>query len=178
MQRNAVRLALLNVAGGLAVLGSYVWGFALAPELRTGLWGGVPESLRGLYTINMLLAAAGYFPFTWLLVFRSPPATLREDAGVSPGAILALYALVLIPSALWLPLTAQMIQAPSAALWIAIRAVLLLVGIGAGCLLVVLLRLARARGGALRWSAVAGALPFFTQTAILDALVWPAYWRG
>ncbi|RIK94813.1 MAG: hypothetical protein DCC71_23110 [Proteobacteria bacterium] len=178
MQPHATRLAVLNVLGGLAVLGSYAWGVALAPALRTGLWGGVPEELRGLYTVNMLLAAAGYFPFTWLLLFRMPPERLRSDAGVSPRAVFALYALVLIPSALWLPLTAQMIEAPSPALWIAIRAVLAAVGVGAAGLLLVLVRLARARGGALRWAAVAGALPFFTQTAILDAIVWPAYWRG
>lgn len=177
MQRDAIRLAVLNAIGGLAVLGSYAWGVALAPELRTGLWGGVPESLRGLYTVNMLLAAAGYFPFTWLLVFRAPAETLRAEAKVSPAAIFWLYALVLVPSALWLPLTAQMIAAPSAAMWAAIRFVLILVGVGAGGLLLVLLRMARARGGALRWAAVAGAVPFFTQTAILDALVWPAYWR-
>jgi hypothetical protein len=177
MQERAVRLAALNVAGGVAVLASYAWGVVLEPALRTGLWGGVPESLRGLYTVNMLLAAAGYFPFTFLLVFRAPPDALR-DARVPPAAVFWLYALVLIPSALWLPLTARMIEAPSPALWLAIRAVLAAVGIGAAGLLVVLVRMARARGGALRWAAVAGAVPFFTQTAILDAIVWPAFWRG
>lgn len=177
MGRETLALIALNVFGGAAVLASYAWGVALSPALRTGLWGGVPESLRGLYTVNMLLAAAGYFPFTFLLAFRSPPDRLRAETGVGHGALLGLYALVLIPSALWLPLTARMIEAPADALWLAIRGVLLLVGIGSLGLLVVLVRIARSRGGALAWAAVAGAVPFFTQTAILDALVWPAFWR-
>lgn len=172
------RLALLNLAGGLAVLASYAWGVALAPDLRSGLWGGVPESLRGLYTVNMLFAALGYFPFTALLVLRSAPERFPLEAGVPYAALFALYALILIPSALWLPLTAQMLAAPSPATWIAIRSVLFAVGLGAGALLVLLVRIARRRGGALAWAAVLGAIPFTLQTAILDAIVWPAYWRA
>lgn len=177
MDRDSLRLVALNVAGGIAVLASYAWGVVLSPALRTGLWGGVPEALRGVYTVNMLLAAAGYFPFAFLLIFRTPRDRLRAEAGVGPGAILALFALVLIPSALWLPLTAHMLDAPSDATWLAIRAVLFAVGAGSTGLLVVLARIARSRGGALVWAALLGAIPFWTQTALLDALVWPAYWR-
>lgn len=177
MDSDARRLLALNVVGGTAVLASYVFGVALAPALRTGLWGGVPESLRGVYTLNMLLAAAGYFPFAFLLVFRTPRDRLRAEAGVGPGAVLALFALVLIPSALWLPLTARMLETPSDATWLAIRGVLFAVGAGSTGLLVLLARVARARGGALTKSALIGAIPFWTQTAVLDALVWPAYWR-
>lgn len=177
MDVDARRLALLNVAGGIAVLASYAWGVALAPALRTGLWGGVPEALRGVYTVNMLLAAAGYFPFAFLLVFRAPRDRLRAEARVGPGVVLALFGLVLIPSALWLPLTARMLDAPSDATWLAIRGVLFAVGAGSTGLLVLLARIARARGGALARGALLGAVPFWTQTAVLDALVWPAYWR-
>jgi hypothetical protein len=178
VERERKLLAALNVAGGIAVLASYAWGVALAPALRTGLWGGVPESLRGLYTANMLLAAAGYFPFTYALLFATTPDRFRREARAPYRVLHLLYALVLGPSALWLPLTAAMIEAPSEALWLAIRAVLAAVAVGALGLLALLVRVARARRDALGWSAVAGAVPFVTQTAILDALVWPAYWRG
>jgi hypothetical protein len=177
MEVDARRLAALNVVGGLAVLASYAWGVVLSPALRTGLWGGVPETLRGVYTANMLLAATGYFPFAFLLIFRAPRDRLRVEAGVGPGLVFALFALVLIPSALWLPLTARMIETPGDATWLAIRVVLFAVGAGSTGLLVVLARIARSRGGALAWAAALGAIPFWTQTAVLDALVWPAYWR-
>lgn len=176
MHRQQRALALLNVVGGIAVLGSYLYAFSYSSELRSGLWGGVPESLRPVYTANMLLAAAGYFPLTWLLLFRTTPDDFEAATRIPYAAILLLYALVLIPSALWLPMTAAMLQSPGPLLWAGIRIVLALVGVGTTGLLVSSLRFARARPGAPGWLAVLGAIPFFTQTAILDALIWPAYY--
>lgn len=175
MHAEQKRLAGLNVLGGSLVLGSYVFAFAGSPELRAGLWGGVPDALQPLYTVNMLLAAAGYFPFTALLVLAVRPAA-GLPGGFSYRWLLLLYALILIPSALWLPLTAQMIASPSAALWAAIRIDLALVGLGATGLLVWLFAIARRRRDAFGWFAFAGILPFWLQTAVLDALVWPAFY--
>ena len=96
---------------------------------------------------------------------------------MSPRLIFACYAAVLIPSALWLPLTALHIEEPSPVLWASIRAVLFFVGAGSTGLVLVTLRLARRLGGA-SWLAFAGTLPFWLQTAVLDALVWPAFYPG
>jgi len=46
MPRPNLVLLLLNVLGGIAVLGSYVAAFTGSPDFKDGLWGGVPESLR------------------------------------------------------------------------------------------------------------------------------------
>jgi hypothetical protein len=169
-------LALLNVVGGIAVLGSYVLAFAYAPAVREGLWGGVPAWMRPLYTANMLCAAAGYFPFTARFVLGPPPEALAASFRAPYRALHVAYALVLGPSALWLPLTAAMIAAPSTLLWIAIRIDLALVALGASSLLVLAARDAlatRARGA---WLALLGVIPFALQTVVLDALVWPAFY--
>ena len=169
-------LAALNVIGGLAVLGSYAWGLS-QPEVAAGLWGGVPEVLQPLYTVNMLLAAAGYFPFTSLLLFGTTEARFEDETGFAYApSTLGAYTLVLIPSALWLPLTARMIAEPSLLLWLAIRLDLALVGLGALLLLFFVSRIARRRGGAWAWAAVLGCLPFVLQTAVLDATIWPFFW--
>jgi hypothetical protein len=86
-----------------------------------------------------------------------------------------LYGLVLLPSALWLPLTARMLTEPTALLWAAIRIDLALVGLGSTGLLVLLLAIARRRRDGFGWAAFAGIVPFWIQTAVLDAIVWPAY---
>ena len=164
------QLALLNIVGGMAVLASYVWAFAVSEELRTGLWGGVPEVMRPYYVRSMLLAAAGYFPFTWLLVFRTELSQERAY----PWLLLC-YALVLFPSAAWLPLTVQMLEQSDPLLWIGIRAVLALVGIGALGLLALLIGRVRREGGSLPWLALIGCVFFCWQTVVLDALIWPAY---
>jgi hypothetical protein len=92
----------------------------------------------------------------------------------------ALYALVLIPSAMWLPLTAQMIESPSWPMWIVVRAVLFAVGAGAlGLVLTTFQMLRDASHPAsrmLRVLAFLGTIPFFVQTGILDALIWPAFY--
>ena len=163
----------LNAVGGVAVLASYAVGLG-SESVAAGLWGGVPESLRPLYTVNMFLAAGGYFLFTYYIVFRLCRAGVDAPGSLPSWVYAAAYAAILVPSALWLPLTALMLSAPSGLLWFAIRLVLALVGFGSLTLLVSLLTLRAPvpRGRAL---AVIGLLPFILQTAVLDALIWPAY---
>jgi hypothetical protein len=168
-------LLLLNIAGGLAVLGSYAWGVFANPETRGSVWGGVPDALRPLYTTSMLLAALGYFAYGFFVFFRLDPARTRVAGGFGFAAFHLLYAAVLVPSALWMPLTFAMLAAPSPALWLAIRAVLALVGLGSLGLVVAVATAGPVRAPLARAVAVLGALAFAFQTAILDALVWPAY---
>ncbi len=168
-------LVVLNVLGGMAVLGSYVFAFTGTPELKDGLWGGVPAGIRPLYTVNMLLAAAGFFPFTYAFVFTLDPERPLPGSGLPYRFLHLCYALVLVGSALWLPLTAAMLSAPGPLTWWAVRGVLALVGLGSTGLLLVLAQLVRQRGGASAWLGLVGCLPFWLQTAVLDALVWPAF---
>jgi hypothetical protein len=163
----------LNALGGLAVLGSYAHGL-LAQDDPGRVWGGVPASLKPLYTASMLAAAVGYFPMTLYVLFGLDPERTRIG-GRGWSLFTALYALVLIPSALWMPLTFAMLEAPSAGLWLAVRGVLALVGLGALGVLAGI-AVARPRGPRLAWAAaLAGAAAFVFQTAVLDALVWPFY---
>lgn len=165
----------INLLGGVAVLGSYAWGFAARPDAMSALWGGVPEWARGLYTLNMLLAAVGYFLFTPYIFLRLCPDTTRMAGRFEFGVFNLFYVVILVPSAAWLPLTAQMVAQPSLALWWLIRIDLALVALGSLGLLVSLLALGKEtpRG---RWLAVVGLLPFCLQTVVLDALIWPAYY--
>jgi hypothetical protein len=175
MHSQRLALAWINVLGGLAVLGSYAWGFVAQPETVGALWGGVPEALHPVYTANMFLAAGGYFLFTRFVFLRLAPDTTRVGAGLGYGIFPLLYLLVLVPSALWMPLTFALLEAPSAPLWWLVRLDLALVGAGSVGLLAAILTLRAPSGGGDRVAAVVGLVPFILQTAVLDALVWPAY---
>jgi hypothetical protein len=168
-------LIILNVLGGIAVLGSYALGLASHPGAGSQVWGGVPESIRPFYTVNMFLAAAGYFAFSFFVFFRLDPDRTRFPGGYGFRALHVLYALILFPSALWMPLTFSMLDAPSAALWAAIRLVLFLVGIGSLGLIAAVATARPVEAPIARGIAIAGAIPFAIQTALLDALIWPAY---
>jgi hypothetical protein len=168
-------LIALNVLGGAAVLTSYWVG--LSAGGGEALWGGVPERARPLYTLSMFAAAAGYFLFTPYIAFRLDPAATRIGARFDYRIFPLLYALVLVPSALWLPLTHLQLAQPSALHWAIVRIDLALVALGSLGLLASLLALRSdvPRGRAV---AVAGLVPFCVQTVLLDALVWPALWTS
>lgn len=173
-----LRRALLRLIaiGGSAVLASYF--LALDPAIGGSLWGGIPEGrVRDFYTLNMLLAAFGFFPATWLLVIATPASALRARTGLAFPTMFMTYAAILMASALWLPLTALYVDSPSLPLWLAIRFVLLVVGGGATVLGGMLIRLA-ARGPATAWLAVIAFFFFWLQTMVLDALVWPHYYSS
>lgn len=168
-------LAALNVVGGIAVLASYALAFQHPPNVRDALWGGVPDALRPIYTGSMLAAAVGYFPMTHLFVFGAPAYPGAESPRHDRGLLLA-YGALLVPSAMWLPLTVEMILAPTAWLWILVRVVLFAVAAGTITLLVFTLRHARASSAWHRWLPCAGASALVLQTAVLDAIVWPAFY--
>ena len=169
------RLAAIVLLGGIAVLVSYAYIAALDPATRAGLWGDVPQALLPGYAVSMVLAAAGFFAFTYFLFFRVDPDQARIAGRFGYGLFHGLYLLILVPSALWLPLTSAMVQQPSNLLWLSIRLVLALVGLAGIALLVALLTLRPRRPGVVYWLAVAGAVAFCIQTAVLDLFVWTAY---
>lgn len=168
----------LNVIGGIAVLGSYAYGLATRVDAGRALWGGVPASLQQFYTPAMLLAAMGYFFFTFFLLFRVDADHARIGGRLGYGWFNVCFALVLFPSALWLPLTFMMVDRPDPLLWATIRLVLALVALGSLGLLASLLTLDPPRPKAAHRLAVIGAVMFCVQTVLLDALVWPTFFPG
>jgi len=166
------------LAGGPLVLASYAWGaLAPQPEVGAGIWGGIPDAWKPAYTVNMLLAAAGFFAFGQHLLRadadRARARLLGRELGF--GALTPIFAAILVPSALWLPLTNAMLAQPSYALWLSILACLACVGLASLAVLAFVASMTPHPGARSRAFAIAGALPFAFQTAVLDAIVWPLY---
>lgn len=163
--------------GGGGVIASYLWGFLSYPNAEQALWGGVPGNIRPFYTAGMLLGAAGFFAFTTFLLFRLDPATTLVFHRFSYGVFNILLAAILIPSALWMPLTILALQGSSLCLLWVVRVVLSVVGLTSLGLLFALIKLEPRRP---RWAhrlAVAGCVGFCLQTVLLDAIVWVAYFE-
>jgi hypothetical protein len=95
----------INIIGGVAVLGSYVYGLLSHPGSGEALWGGVPQEVRPLYTAGMLFAVLGYFAFTYFLFFRLDPGKARIGNRYRFRVFNWLYVGILAPSTLWMPLT-------------------------------------------------------------------------
>lgn len=167
-------LAWVVLLGGTSVLVSYVYTWAIDPGIVTGLWGGVHRDVRPAYSLSMLLAAAGFFAYSYFLLFRVDPDRARIAGRSGYGLFPILYLLILIPSALWMPLTSAMLDQASTVLWLAIRSVLFAAAAGSIGLLVALLALQPRRPGWAYALAIAGSVAFCIQTVVLDAFVWVA----
>jgi hypothetical protein len=175
MHRQKKQWLAINVLGGVAVLGSYAHGLITHPETRDLLWGDMPEPLQDVYGVTMWLATAGYLVFMHHVLFRIDPAEVRVGQYSGLSVINGFSAAVVFASALWMPLTFAYLAQPSTALWVLIRADLIVVGIGAVGLIVTLFTLSPRPIGCAGVVTIMALLLFALQTAFLDPFVWPAF---
>lgn len=164
----------INAVGGAAVLGSYVHGLSTHPETRNDLWGTIPPELQAVYGVTMWLAAAGYFFFSYYFVVRTDATQVRFGR-LGFGLINALYALIMIAAASWMPLTFAYLDNPSTVLWLVVRVGLFGVGAGSIGLMIALFTMSPRADGVSGVLALLGLVLFSLQTAFLDAFVWPQF---
>ncbi|NND29904.1 MAG: hypothetical protein HKN97_15085 [Myxococcales bacterium] len=164
----------INAVGGVAVLASYAHGIMTHPESRNALWGTIPAELQAIYGVTMWLAAAGYFFFSYYFVLRTDAEQVRFGR-FGFGLINALYALIMVTSALWMPLTFAYLESPTPGLWLLVRVDLLLVAVGTIGLTIALFTMRPRAEGAAGVLALIGLLLFAVQTAFLDPIVWPQF---
>jgi hypothetical protein len=170
-------LLIINVIGGAAVIGSYIFGLSGQTGGANVLWGSVPANIRPVYTVSMVLSALGYFAFLYYIFFRLDPAQ-TSIAGISGFTLFyVIFLSILIPSAFWMPLTNAYVGNPSTGMWIWVRTVLAIVGLASLALLWALLTLQGKVPGVSYWLAVVGSGYFAFHTAILDAIVWAALFK-
>ena len=121
----------------------------------------------------------GHFLFFWLrggfFRFRCFRFGRFGFGRLGFGLINALYALIMVTSTLWMPLTFAYFDNPSPALWLAVRADLLLVAVGSIGLIIALFTMRPRAEGVAGVLALLGLLLFALQTAFLDPLVWPQF---
>ncbi len=167
------------IVGGAAVIGSYIYGFSTHPGSANTLWGGVSGGLRTFNNVIMILAALGFFAFAYWLLFRVNPAEIQIAERFGFWLFNIIFLVILIPSAIWMPLTFAYLSQPGTGLWmIGIRIVLALVGIASLALLWAILTVSPREAGTAYWFAVGGACAFCVQTVILDMFVWPALFNA
>ncbi len=174
MHKQKRALLIIILLGGTAVLASYVYPVMKHPEYVEPAWGGVTPDIRRFYAPSMLLAASGYFFYTYFLLFRVDAEQARIAGRRGFWVFNVLYAAILVGSALYMPLTFAFVAQPRMPLWWGIRVALAVVGLASVALVVSLLALRPRRPAWAYWLAVAGTITFSFQTAVLDMLVWPA----
>ena len=171
-----ILLAVIAVFGA-GVIGSYVQGIAANPGGAEKLWGGVTGGMRIFNYVTMLLAVAGFFLFSYYLFFRTDPASVRVAGDLNFWTFIVLYALILLPSAFWMPLSFNVLANPNTLTWISVRAVLFIVGFASLALIIALLTIQPRVPDVSYWLAVIGAVLFCLQTLIMDSFIWAANFK-
>jgi len=177
MGTQQIILLVINVIGGIAVIGSYIFGIRAQSGGAAVLWGRVPENIRPVYAVSMILSALGYFAFLYFILFRLVPDEVLIAGRFGFSLFYAIFLVILIPSALWMPLTNVYVGNPSTGLWIGIRTVLALVGLASIALVWTLTSLETGATGVAYWLAAVGSGYFAFHTAILDAIIWAALFK-
>lgn len=168
---------LINIIGGSMVIGSYIWGFRTTPDASQILWGGVPARIRSLYTAGMFLAAAGHFAFLNFILLRLKAETTTVFYRYGYGVFNLIFVGILIPSALWMPLSLAYLNHPAAGLLWTIRMVLWLVALSSLALLAALMTVQPRQPKWAHLLAIIGSAAFCFQTVLLDAIVWVVFFR-
>lgn len=177
LKRQHIILLIINIIGGAAVIGSYIYGLGGQDGGANVLWGGVPENVRPVYFVSMILSALGYFAFLSFLLFRVKPGEARVGNIFGFGIFYLVFIGMLGFSVFWMPLTNVYVGSPSPGLWAGIRAILWLVGLSSLGLSWALLKLRPGNTGVFYKLAVAGSLYFSFHTVILDAITWTALFK-
>ena len=161
---NRLLFAIVQVVGGLSVLGSYAHGAVTHPDTVERLWGTIPEVLWTPYSLCMPPAAVGYLVATWMLWRRSPNAEGYRRT-------MAWYAGFLVTSAVWMPLCFAALDHQRASLLPVIQIDLALAG---GFALAVAWEIHKSDLSRRRLALAAWAFLCW-QCVVLDALVWPRF---
>jgi hypothetical protein len=177
MGAKQIVLLLVNIVGGIAVIGSYVLGLRGESGGSNALWGGVPKNIRPVYTVSMLLSAIGYLAVLYFVFFVVDPDKVVIGGRFGFALFIPIILLILLPSAFWMPLTNRFVSDPGTGMWIAIRAVLFVVGLASIALAWAFFALKPSNHGVAYWFAVAGSCYFAFHTLVLDAVLWAALFR-
>ena len=172
METQQVILLIINIMGGIAVIGSYIFGIRAQPGGANALWGGVPANIRPVYGVSMILSALGYFAFLYFILFELVPDDVLIGGRFGYNLFYAIFLVILIPSAMWMPLSNVYIGNLSTGIRITVRTVLALVGLASIALVWAILSLETKTPSVPYWLAVVGSGYFAFHTAVLDGIIW------
>lgn len=113
-----ITFLIINMIGGTAVLGGYLVCLYVFPSQREALWGGVQNGWQSVFTVSMIIAAAGYLAFSYGILFKSSPEEFSSRLLDTKHAISILCMIFLISAAIWMPATIAYLKTSNSIWWI------------------------------------------------------------
>ena len=161
---------IVNIVGGLAVLGGYAAGLGLYPQHGAALWGGVDGTLRTVFTVSMLPAATGYLAFCFYALFQGGISQEHEILGTYWAAILS--AIFLISAAIWMPTSIGFIHTGNSYWWIIAIASLWITALSVIALTGTVASTPDLPATFSKYTAITGLAYMTFHCLVLDAIIW------
>ena len=177
MHLESILLLVVIVLGGAAVIASYVVGLKGKSGAADTLWGGVPPRIRPLFGLSIIISAAGFLAVLYYVFFRMDPTEAVVGGRFGFAILFPIFVLILVPSAFWLRMSRQYVDAPSPLNWVLVRTILFLVGLGSIGLTWAFFALEVEERDAAYWAATVGSCYLAFHTVVLDALIWAWLFR-
>tara|TARA_B100001123_G_C15224287_1_gene992567 strand:- start:335 stop:862 length:528 start_codon:yes stop_codon:yes gene_type:complete len=169
IKKRNILFLLVNLILGFAVILSYIWGLVYYPEYGSALWGKVETNNIPYIIFSMMLAAVGYFVFSFYFLKYKKFQTFNT---LEYLYILSLYIVILFFSALWMPLSIGFINTNNNFFLILDLVSLYLVGISSLLLTIFLIQDKSLRRKLIWKLSVLGGFQFTFHTLIIDAIYW------
>jgi len=112
MNTEQILFLIVNLVGGPLVLLSYVIGLK-AGKSADILWGGTPKKIRGVYTLSMIVSALSFLITTIFVFLNMNRSNIELPYSLNTNVFNILYTILLICSAIWIPLVNVMVSKPS-----------------------------------------------------------------
>jgi|TARA_B100001142_G_scaffold219604_1_gene217798 hypothetical protein len=170
--RVQTQFLLINIFGGIAVLGGYVIALINNPETRNELWGGVPENLRLWITAFMFISAFGYCFAMYYLIFDEGLSLDFFWGKFDYKLIRILLIIFLLTAALWIHTTFLYIESGSKFHWGLVQFELWLTGVSVFLIMLGIASATKVENSNLHFYSIIGLSTISFHCLILDAFLW------
>ena len=170
--RIQTQFLLLNVIGGIFVLGGYIFALVNHPETRNELWGGVPENLRTPITAFMFVSAFGYCFAMYYLIFDEGLNLNFFWGNFDFKIIMVLVTVFLVTAASWIHTTFNYLENGLKSSWNFIQLELWLTGISVFLITIALATATGVKNSGLHICSIIGLSAITFHCLILDAFLW------
>ncbi len=163
---------IINLIGGIAVLGGYAYALINHPDTRNDLWVGIPESWKPFYVVSMFAAAFGYLIAMYYLIFKGGLANKFFWGKTDVSIMTILLVLFLLSAAMWIHSTFAYLESPGSGTWTMVQIELRTTAIAILLFTVGLATASEISHSSLHRWAVSGLFYLTFHCLVLDAILW------
>jgi hypothetical protein len=170
--RIQTQFLLVNIIGGILVLGGYIFALMSHPTTRNELWGGVPENLRLWITAFMFVSAFGYCYAMYYLIFDEGLELSFFWGKFDYRIIMILLIVFLLSAASWIHTAFTYIDTGSKNSWNFVQLELWLTGISVFLIMLGLATATGVKSTIFHFYSVIGLIAISFHCLVLDAFLW------